>query len=78
MTTVDLLVEFPEHTPASRIESLVTGIAAYGNVTEEGRPRTFKVSVFRAAKLPRLEKQLETWEQYGYLRWRRIVESGDM
>jgi hypothetical protein len=73
MPTIDLIVEFPEHLSGSRIDGLVTGIAAYGNVAEAEHPRTYRVSVFRASKLPELEQQLVSWERYGFLRWQRAV-----
>ena len=71
MATGDLFVAFPEHMPSSQIDALVTFMAAYGNVAEAEQPRSYTVSVLRASKLPRLEEQLDVWERYGFLRWRR-------
>ena len=73
METIDLLVAFPEHMPHSRIDGLVSGIAAYGNVAEDGQPRTYRVSVFRASKLPPLTEQLTAWERHGFLSWQRAA-----
>lgn len=73
MEATDLLVAFPEHMQQSRIDGLLSGIAAYGNVGEGGQPRTYRVSVFRASKLPQLAEQLTTWERHGFLTWQRAA-----
>jgi hypothetical protein len=73
MSEANLIVEFPVHSPADRIASLASGIAAYGNVRQGASPLELHVTVFRMSKLPKLKDQLTTWEAYGFLRW-RVVE----
>jgi hypothetical protein len=47
----------------------VSGIAAYGNVSDGASDREFRVEVFRPSKLPKLTTRLHEWERYGFLRW---------
>lgn len=69
MESVTLKVTFAEHLPADRISSLVSGIAAYGNVIEANESKTYSVEVFRVSHLPQLKEQLTRWERYGSLWW---------
>lgn len=69
MESIILKVTFAEHLPADQISSLVTGIAAYGNVTDTNEPNSYSVEVFRVSKLPQLKEQLTKWERHGFLRW---------
>jgi len=64
-----LSVEFSEHIPSDRIEGMVSGLAAYGNVFPGPSDRVYTVEIFRHSKLPRLKRQLAQWEQHGFLRW---------
>ena len=68
-----IIITFAEHLPADRVAGMVGGIAAYGNVDSTDNPHQFTVRVFRAGKLPRLKKQLQSWETYGFLRWQEHV-----
>lgn len=67
--SVTLAVTFSEHMSFAEIPSLVSGIAAYGNILPAESPRTFSVEVFRTSKLPKLKLQLADWETRGWLRW---------
>ena len=69
MTDAELVVHFAEHLPESQVAGLVSGIAAYGDVVPDQGTHSFKVTVFRQSKLPRLKEQLVEWERYGFLRW---------
>ena len=69
MSVAKLRVHFADHISRDRINSMVSGIAAYGNVLPDGAPQDFVVEVFRASKLPRLEAWLEQLERLGTIRW---------
>ena len=77
MSDAHLIVEFPEHTAADRIASIVTGIAAYGDVRGGTNALEFRVTVFRLSKLPGLKQRLTEWENYGFVRWRVVDDSLD-
>jgi hypothetical protein len=64
-----LAVSFGIHVSLDRVSSMVSSIAAYGNVTAGDSERDFSIEVFRASKLPGLKAQLASWEQYGFLKW---------
>jgi hypothetical protein len=64
-----LNVEFGEHISADRVASMVSSMAAYGNVFDGHSQRAFVVEVFRRSKLPGLQRQLLSWENHGFLRW---------
>ena len=68
-TAAVLYVEFAEHVPHGSMTSIVTGIAAYGNVLNGSSDRSFIVEVFRASNLPRLKDRLKEWERSGSMRW---------
>lgn len=69
MDNTELTIEFGEHVPSDQVASMLTGLAAYGNVSEGSNTRQFQVSVFRRSKLPDLKSQLVKWERYGFLQW---------
>jgi len=72
MTCKELKVTFSQHIPQDKIASMVSGIAAYGNVTADSSDRIFIVEVFRLSKFPKLQKKLHDLEQYGFLRWETL------
>ena len=63
----EVVVRFAAHMPRDRIAAIASGIAAYGNVYPARDGMSLVVKVFRASKLPRLQKQLQAWEKYGFL-----------
>jgi len=67
-------VNFGQHIPQSRAAGVVSGLAAFGNVTPWSDDQCFAVEVFRHTKLPRLKAQLLAWERYGFLSY---TEEGD-
>ena len=69
MTSKELKITFGEHISQDEITSMVSGIAAYGNVTATSSSRTFIVEIYRLSKLPGLQKTLHELEMYGFLRW---------
>ena len=69
MKTAKLVVEFCEHVSVDSVASMVSGIAAYGNVYEGSSGREFAIEVFRVSKLPDLKRKLLNWEHYGFIRW---------
>ena len=69
--TILLKVSFGVHVSLDRVAGMVSGIAAYGNVTPQS-DRAFSVEVFRASKLPNLKSELAQLEQYGFLIWEEI------
>jgi hypothetical protein len=73
MANTEFVVEFAEHLKPDQIASMVTGMAAYGNIHERSTPRSFEVPVFRASNVPRLRQKLVTWERYGFLNWRDAI-----
>ena len=64
-----IAVTFSEHVPIQQVLSMVSSIAAYGNVCPGSTDHIFTVQVFRASKLPKLKAQLSAWEQNGFLNW---------
>lgn len=64
-----LSVEFAEHVPEDSKASMVSGLAAYGNVTQGSSARHFTVVIFRRSRLLKLREQLTSWERYGFLHW---------
>jgi hypothetical protein len=64
-----LTFTFGDHVNLNRVQSMVSSIAAYGNVHEGENQREFRVEVFRPSKLPSLSNQLVEWDRYGFLRW---------
>ena len=60
-------VSFATHIPEAQVASLISSIAAYGNVLDGRGPREFRIEVFRASKTPQLLKSLMEWERYGFL-----------
>jgi len=66
-----IVVEFAEHIPIDRISSMVTGMAACGNVDAASNGRTYTVRIFRASNLPYLKKKLTSWERYGFIQWKQ-------
>jgi hypothetical protein len=75
--TAKLSVEFGEHISLDRISSMVSTIAAYGNVYQGASGREFAVELFRVSKLPRLKRQLTDWERYGFIRWSEDSETSN-
>lgn len=69
MENLRIVFEFPEHMPESQIATLITGIAAYGNVSLRDEPRSFVVEVFRSGKGAKLKQLLDHDARYGFLRW---------
>ena len=69
MENVRVIFEFPEHMAESQIASLITGIAAYGNVLPLEKPRSFVVEVFRTGKVAGLKRLLDHDSRYGFLQW---------
>jgi hypothetical protein len=76
-TAAVLYVEFAEHVPHDSMRSVVTGIAAYGNVLNGSSERSFIVEVFRASNLPRLKDRLRELERYGTLHWFEDVQTSN-
>jgi hypothetical protein len=64
-----LTVTFGIHVPLDSMASMVSGIAAYGNVAALASPREFSVEVFRSSKEAKLKAELARLEQYGFLKW---------
>jgi hypothetical protein len=64
-------IQFGLHVPADRVAGMVSGIAAYGNITAEA-DRKYSVEVLRASRLPSLRKRLVNWDRYGFLTWEEI------
>ena len=64
-----LTITFGDHVDLNRVQSMVSGIDAYGNVYEGENQRAFRVEVFRPSKLPRLKERLVEWDRYGFLHW---------
>ena len=60
-------VSFARHIPDRQIDSIVSSIAAYGNVHEDATSGEFLVEVFRLSKRPALLTRLMEWERYGFL-----------
>jgi hypothetical protein len=64
-----LTITFGLHVDPSNLQSMVSSIAAYGNVYESENQRSFRVEVFRPSKLPGLQQRLIEWDRYGFLKW---------
>lgn len=71
MANPTIIVEFGEHVALDSVASMVTGIAAYGDVDGCGEDRKIAVRVFRPSKLGGLKNKLLHLERYGFLRWRQ-------
>jgi hypothetical protein len=65
-------ITFGEHIAANRVSSMISSIAAYGNVFQGTDARSFRCEVFRASKLPNLKLRLVDWDKYGFLCWREV------
>jgi hypothetical protein len=72
MTSKFLKIVFGEHIAMERIASMISGIAAYGNVTAGAAKGIYEVEVFRLSKMPGLQKKLHDLEKYGVLRWEQV------
>jgi hypothetical protein len=64
-----LTIVFAEHIGADRIASLISSIAAYGDVILGKEAHTYEVSMWRRSKLQDLKEQLVSWEQRGIHVW---------
>ena len=64
-----LTITFGDHVDLNAVQSMVSSIAAYGNVYEGENPRTFRVEVFPPSKLPGVKERLVEWDRYGFLHW---------
>jgi len=51
-------VSFAEHVASAQVASIVSGIAAYGNVLDGETPKEFLVEVFRPSKVAKLMTRL--------------------
>jgi hypothetical protein len=69
-----LVVDFGEHISHDQITSMVSSIAAYGNVYQGAPDREFAIEVFHASKLPKLKRCLTEWERYGFIRWSELED----
>jgi hypothetical protein len=69
MSNKYIIVNFEVHVPEDSIQSMISGIAAYGFVGDTENDLEFKVEVFKESKLPQLSKLLTRWENYGKLTW---------
>jgi len=59
LTMTDLIsVSFAEHVASAQVASIVSGIAAYGNVLDGETPKEFLVEVFRPSKVAKLMTRL--------------------
>jgi hypothetical protein len=70
--TARFLVTFNAHVPQKSIESMMSGIAAYGDVIVDESQRGIRLAVSRHSKLSKLEGQLTDWDRFGFLRWSRL------
>lgn len=70
MTIIE--ITFGEHIAHNRITSMVSSIAAHGNVFPGEDPRTFRCEVFRASALPSLKERLVQWDLHGFVHWREV------
>ena len=69
MNMTVLTIAFGDHVDLNRVQSMVSSIAAYGNVFEGKTQRAFRVDVFRLSKLSGLKGRLVEWGRYGFLHW---------
>lgn len=70
-------VEFGVHVPADSIASMVTGLNTHGLLSRDGDSRRYLVDVQRPAHAAVLEKQLQSWEGYGFLTWQAHKSTED-
>ena len=62
-------VEFGVHVPEDSIASMVTGLTSHGLLSRDPNSRRYLVDVQRPARAAALQKQLQSWERYGFLTW---------
>jgi hypothetical protein len=60
---------FGVHIPTASMDSMKSGMAAYGNVKNGPTERELVVEIYRTSKLPQLKEQLTKWETFGFLQW---------
>jgi len=60
-------VSFARHVAEREISSMVSAIAAYGNVRDGSSEGEFLVEVFRPSKRAGLMTRLMEWERHGFL-----------
>jgi hypothetical protein len=69
-------IEFAVHVPEDRIASMVT-VGAYGLLRHDGDdPISYIVEVLRSLIATASEQQLQRWEEYGFLTWSSLLNSG--
>lgn len=64
-----LTVLFAEHLGPDRIASLVSAIAAYGDVFPGPKAHVYQVTVWRKSHIRKLQEHLVSLEKRGVLRW---------
>lgn len=64
-------VKIGDHISHARIANMRVLLKSFGKITEAADGRTFLVEVCRQAKLSDLEKTLQAWDQWDFVRWQR-------